>query len=79
VLDLHRLPRPEWKAAAGLLIDSYHTFNCGNNDSATSDHGYLTTVTTDGKTILYGIVQCDVGGGGSEACGKSDGGDGIIF
>jgi uncharacterized repeat protein (TIGR03803 family) len=57
-----------------------HALAGGAGDGATSDHGYLTPVTSGGKTLFYGMTQCGGGGAGKDACGASDGGgDGIVF
>jgi uncharacterized repeat protein (TIGR03803 family) len=59
-----------------------HTFAGGANDGATSDHGFVTPVVIDGRTVLFGMTQCGGTGSGSgkDACsGSGGGGDGVIF
>lgn len=57
-----------------------HQFSGAPNDSAFSDHGYLTPVTIGGKVLLFGLTQCGGSGTGADACaGSSGGGDGTVF
>ena len=61
-------------------ISVLHTFAGGPTDGALSDHGYLTPVTVEGKSIFFGLTQCGGTGGGVDAClASTGGGDGVIF
>ena len=77
------LPLPATLPAAStdLPITLVHEFAGYGHDGAFSDHGYLTPVTQNGSTLLYGMTQCGgTGDGGDRKNCKGEGdGDGVIF
>lgn len=75
------VPSPLPPSSVDLPITLVHQFAGHAHDGAFSDHGYLTAVTQNGSTVLYGMTQCGGsgdGGDGKNCKGEGDG-DGVIF
>lgn len=61
-------------------LNVIHAFTQGTSDAYFSDHGYLTAVSENGQTVLYGLTQCGGAGTGGDSnhCGSGNG-DGAII
>lgn len=75
------VPSPLPTTTQNLSINVVHQFAGNGSDGAFSDHGYLTPVTQNGSTVLYGMTECGGTGDGGDAsnCSSTGGGDGVVF
>ncbi|MFO1413752.1 MAG: choice-of-anchor tandem repeat GloVer-containing protein [Burkholderiales bacterium] len=66
-------------AGTGGTASVLHVFGGAPDDGALSDHGYVTPVTVNGRTLLYGMTQCGGAGPKNANCKGNGDGSGVIF